>query len=59
MTPQDWHENDARREESRQRVDNPYGQPVSENARRSGTWIVGAILVAVVVYAVVRWIGVL
>ena len=57
MTPNDWRETEARREESRQRVHNPYGKEPSGRTRAVAGAILGAALLALVVYAILGWAG--
>ena len=57
MTPNDWAETEARREERAQRADNPYGREMSGRSRLIVGWILGIAALAPVTYAVLGWIG--
>jgi hypothetical protein len=58
MTPNDWAETEARREERVQRADRPHGREMSAGSRRVVAWIMGIAALALVVYAVLGWLGV-
>jgi hypothetical protein len=57
MTPNDWAETEARRAERVQRADNPHGREMSSGSRRIGGWIIGILALALVLYAVLGWLG--
>ena len=57
MTPNDWAETEARREERVQRADNPHGREMSAGSRRVAGWIIGLAALALVTYAVLGWLG--
>ncbi|MGH2445663.1 MAG: hypothetical protein ACRDGD_06450 [Candidatus Limnocylindria bacterium] len=59
MTPNDWAEMEARREERVQRADHPHGREISGRSRRIAAWILGVAALALAAYAVVAWIGLL
>ena len=59
MTPNDWRETEVRREESRQRVHNPHGKEPSERARAVAGAILGLAFLALIVYAILGWVGVI
>jgi hypothetical protein len=59
MTPNDWAETEARRAERVQRADNPYGREMSSGSRRVVAWIIGLVALALVLYAVLGWLGVI
>ena len=58
MTPNDWAETEARREERAQRADHPHGQEISGRSRRVTGWILGLVALALVAYAILGWLGV-
>ena len=57
MTPNDWAETEARRAEREQRANNPYGREMSRRSRRVAGWIIGLVALALVLYAVLGWLG--
>ena len=57
MTPNDWSETEARRAEREQRAGNPHGREISGNSRRITAWILVLAAAALVVYAVLGWLG--
>ena len=57
MTPNDWLETEARREERVQRADNPHGREMSPRSRRVAGWILGLAALALVLYALLGWLG--
>jgi type VI protein secretion system component VasF len=57
MTPNDWVETEARREERVQRAGSPHGQEISPRSRRVTAWILGLAALALVAYAVLGWLG--
>ena len=57
MTPNDWLETEARREERVQRADNRHGREMSSGSRRAAGWILGLAALAFVVYTVLGWLG--
>lgn len=57
MTPNDWAEMEARREERVQRADNPHGREISGRSRLVTAWILGLVLLALAVYAILGWTG--
>ena len=59
MTPNDWRETEVRREESRQRVHNPYGKEPSGRTRAIVGWILGLVFLAFMVYVILAWAGVI
>ena len=59
MTPNDWAETEARRAERVQRADNPNGSEMSSGSRRVAGWIIGLAALALVLYAVLGWLGVI
>jgi hypothetical protein len=59
MTPNDWRETEVRREESRQRVHNPHGREASRGARMIAGTILGVAFLALIIYAVLGWAGVI
>ena len=59
MTPNDWRETEARREESRQRVHNPHGREPSARARTIAGVVLGLAFLALIAYAILGWTGVL
>ena len=59
MTPNDWRETDVRREESRQRVHNPHGEEPNERTRAVAGAILGLAFLALIVYAILGWAGVI
>ena len=59
MTPNDWAETEARRAERAERADNPYGREISGGSRRVVGRILGLAAVALIVYAVLGWLGVI
>ena len=59
MTPNDWAETEARRAERVQRADNPNGREMSRGSRRVAGWIIGLLALALVLYAVLGWLGVI
>jgi hypothetical protein len=59
MTPNDWAETEARREERAQRAHNPYGREISPRSRRVVGWFLGMVALALIVYAVLGWLGVI
>ena len=58
MTPNDWSETEARREERVQRASTPHGREMSRTSRLVTGWILGLAALALVVYAVLAWTGV-
>jgi hypothetical protein len=58
MTPNDWAETEARREERAQRADSPYGRQISGGSRRVVGWILGLVALALIVYAILGWLGI-
>ena len=58
MTPNDWLETEARREERVQRADSPYGREMSPRSRRLARWILGLAALAMVTYAILGWLGI-
>jgi type VI protein secretion system component VasF len=59
MTPNDWAETEARREERMQRADRPHGREMSGRSRRVTGWILALAALALVVYAVLGWLDVI
>ncbi len=59
MTPNDWSETEARRAERAERADRPYGREISSGSRRATGWIIGLAAVALIVYALLGWLGVI
>jgi hypothetical protein len=59
MTPNDWAENEARRAERVQRADSPHGREISRGSRRVVAWILGIAALALVLYAILGWLGVI
>lgn len=59
MTPNDWAEQEARRAERVQRADRPHGREISGRSRRITAWIIGLAAVAMVVYAILGWLGII
>jgi hypothetical protein len=59
MTPNDWAETEARRAERVKRADTPYGREISGRSRRLTAWILGLAALAMIVYAVLGWLGVI
>jgi hypothetical protein len=59
MTPNDWLETEARRAERVQRADSPNGREMSPRSRRLAGWILGLAALAMVMYAVLGWLGVI
>ena len=59
MTPNDWRETEARQEESRQRVHDQYGEEPIGRARMIAAVILGVAFLALVVYAILGWAGVI
>ena len=58
MTPNDWRETEARRQESRQRVHNPHGRETSARTRMIAGTVLGLAFLALIVYAILGWAGV-
>jgi hypothetical protein len=58
VNPGDWAENEARREESLRRAHERHGTEPSERARTVVAAIVGIAFLAVIVYAILAWLGV-
>ena len=58
MTPNDWAETEARRAERAERADNPHGREISGGSRRVAGWILGLAALALVVYAILGWLGI-
>ncbi len=58
MTPNDWAETEARREERAQRADHPYGREISAGSRRVVGWILGLAALALIVYAILGWLDI-
>jgi hypothetical protein len=58
-SPNDWAETEARRAERVQRADNPNGREMSSGSRRVAAWIIGLVALALVLYAVLGWLGVI
>ena len=58
-SPKDWAEEEARRKERREPLDNPYGRPVSPMTRRVLGWILVALVVAMIVTTVLGLLGVI
>jgi hypothetical protein len=59
MTPNDWLETEARREERVQRADNPRGREISPGSRRIAGWILGLAALALALYAALGWLGII
>ena len=59
MTPNDWRETEVRRAQSRQRVHNPYGREPSGRSRAIVGALLGAALLALAVYTILGWAGVI
>jgi hypothetical protein len=59
MTPNDWAETEARRAERAERADSPYGREISPGSRRIAGWILGLAALALVVYAILGWLGII
>ena len=57
MTPNDWLETEARREERVQRAGSPHGREMSSGSRRVAGWIFGLAALALVLYAILGWLG--
>ena len=57
MTPNDWSELAARRQEREQRADTPHGREMSATSRQVAARILVLIAVGLVVYAVLGWLG--
>jgi hypothetical protein len=58
MTPNDWVETEARRAEREQRASaNRYGRELSGRSRRMAAWVLGIGALALVVYAILGWLG--
>ena len=58
MTPNDWVEMEARRQERRQRVHRPHGRQTSRRTRLLVGWALGLAAGAAMVYALLAWLGV-
>ena len=58
MTPNDWAETEARREELAQRAHNPHGREMSGSSRRVVGWILGLAALALVLYAILGWLDI-
>lgn len=59
MTPNDWAETEARREERMLRADRPHGREMSGRSRAIVAWILGLAALALVAYAVLGIFGVI
>ena len=59
MTPNDWSELAARRQEREQLADTPHGREMSAGSRQVAARILVLIAVGLVVYAVLGWLGVI
>ena len=59
MTPNDWAKTEARRAERVQRADNPQGREMSSGSRPVAGWIIGLVALALVLYAVLGWLGII
>jgi hypothetical protein len=59
MTPNDWAEVEARREERVQRADNPHGREISGGSRRVVGWILAMAALALVAYAILGWLDII
>ncbi|HUG31128.1 MAG TPA: hypothetical protein VMQ65_11535 [Candidatus Limnocylindria bacterium] len=59
MTPNDWRETEARRQESRRRVHNPHGREASPRTRMIAGTILGLAFLALIAYAILSWTGVI
>ena len=59
MTPNDWAETEARRDERAQRADNPHGREISAGSRRVTGWILAIAALALVAYAILGWLGII
>ena len=59
MTPNDWAETEARRAERHDRADNPHGREISPGSRRVAGWVLGLAALALIVFTVLAWLGVI
>ena len=59
MTPNDWAEQEARRAERVQRADRPHGREISPRPRRITGWVLGLAALALVLYTLLAWAGVI
>jgi hypothetical protein len=57
MTPNDWAETEARREERVQGADRPHGREMSRRSRLVVGWVLGIAALALIMYAVLGWIA--
>ena len=57
MTPNDWSETEARREERATRADHPHGREISARSRRIATVVLTVAAVALMAYAVLGMAG--
>ena len=58
MNPRNWAENDARREEGRERLDGAHGVPAGRRTRVIIGWVFAAAALALSAYAVLVLAGV-
>jgi hypothetical protein len=59
MTPNDWVETEARREERVQRADRRHGREMSRRSRSVVGWVLGLAAMALIAYAVLGWISIM
>ena len=59
MTPNDWAKQEARRSERVQRADRPHGREISGRSRRITGWILALAALALVLYTLLAYMGVI